>query len=205
MDHSGYQNLYTFVRNIRLARLDFSESVDEFEQNASKGEREELRDEINKLSLSQKQSFNAQYLSMCRKVATVSAERFNSKFLLAMRGPTKKWVIESIARNLFKIDSIEYIMAGTEGGKIYAIKMPSLSKWKKEWEIVDIRAIPELTRRQSRVQLVVEYKRKNDTQIYSTSFHVEIRWSHGKFMQSPEAKLYKDFKWVDIPFVENIV
>jgi hypothetical protein len=96
-------------------------------------------------------------------------------------------------------------MAGTEGSKVYAIKMPSLSKWKKEWEIIDVHAIPELTRGQSRVQLIVQYKRKKDTQILSAPFHIEIRWSHGKFMQSPEAKLYKDFKWANIPFVESIV
>jgi site-specific DNA-methyltransferase (adenine-specific) len=205
MDHAGYQALYSFVRNIRLVQFDFAETVDEFEKDASKNEREELKDETEKLTVLQKSEFDSLYLSMCRKIAEVSADLFNRNFLLTMRGPSPKWVIESIARNLFRIDSIEYIMAGTEGSKVYAIKMPSLSKWKKEWEIIDVHAIPELTRGQSRVQLIVQYKRKKDTQILSAPFHIEIRWSHGKFMQSPEAKLYKDFKWANIPFVESIV
>lgn len=205
MDHSGYQALYSFVRNIRLARFDFPESVEEFDHVASKSEREEVKDEIDKLSAAQRQNFDELYLSMCRKVAEVSAELFNRNYLSTMRGPAPKWVIESITRNLFRIDSVEYIMAGTEGSKVYAIRMPSLSQWKKEWEIVDVQAIPELTRGQSRVQLVVQYKRKKDPQIFSASFHIEIRWSHGKFVQAPEAKLYKDFKWANIPFVESIV
>lgn len=205
MDPPGYQNLYSFVRNIRLIRFDYPELVAEFERVASKNDREEVKDEIAKLTDGEKKKFGELYLAMCRKVAEASAELFNRNFLSTMRGPSPKWVIESIVRNLFRIDSVEYIMAGTAGSKIYAIKMPSLSQWKKEWEIVDVQAFPELTRGQSRVQIVVQYKRKKEITIYLAPFHIEIRWSHGKFAQAPEAKLYKDFNWADIPFVETIV
>ena len=142
---------------------------------------------------------------MCRKVAVASADLFNRNYLSTMRGPSPKWVIESITRSLFRIDSVEYIMAGTEGSNLYAVKMPSLTQWKKEWEIIDVQARPELTRRQSRVQLIVQYKKKKKPENFTANFHIEIRWSHGKFAQSPEAKLYKDFKWVNIPFVKSIV
>lgn len=205
-DPHGYQSLYSFIRNIRLARFDgFPESVEEFERVASHRERDELRQEIDKLSPSQRASFNSLYIAMCRKVAEESAKLFNQNFLSAMRGPTSRWVIENIVRNLFRLDSVSYIMAGTMGSKVYAIKLPSLTQWKKDWEIVDVHAIPELTREQSRVQLIVKYRQKKTNDIHSALFHVEIRWSHGKFMQSPEAKIYKDFNWDNIPFVENLI
>jgi hypothetical protein len=123
----------------------------------------------------------------------------------SMEGPSRGWVIESIAKNLFRIDSADYIMAGESGSKGYAIKMPSFSEWKREWAIEDIQAIPDMTRRQSVVQILVRYRRKKEATEHQSKFHVEVRWSHGKFGQAPEAKLYKDFRWTDVPFVSSIV
>jgi site-specific DNA-methyltransferase (adenine-specific) len=205
VDPSGYQELYSSVRNIRLVRFDYPESVEEFEHVYSKSNRKEIESEISKLVGGEKAKFDELYLAMCRRVAEASAELFNRNFLTAMDGLSPKWVIESIAKNLFRIDSVEYVMAGVTGSKVYAIKMPSLSRWKKEWEIVGVQATPDLSRGQSVVKIIVQYKNKKETTVYEASFHVEIRWSHGKFVQAPEAKLYKDFKWVDVPFVESIV
>lgn len=36
-------------------------------------------------------------------------------------------------------------------------------------------------------------------------YPAEIRWPHGKFCGNPEGKLYKDFKWVDVPFFKRII
>ncbi|MFH2102768.1 MAG: site-specific DNA-methyltransferase [Chloroflexota bacterium] len=205
MAPSAYQALYSFVRSIRLARFDFLDSVDEFERVASKREREELKDEISKLVDGEEEKFNELYLEMCKTVATASADKFNNNFSAAMRGPSPKWIIENITRVLFRIDSVEYIMAGTDGSRKYAIKMPALSQWKKEWEIVDVEATPDLRKGQSIVNLNVQFKRKKEVEIYTAQFPVQIRWSHGKFAQNPEAKVYKDFSWSQIPFVETIV
>jgi hypothetical protein len=142
---------------------------------------------------------------MSHKVAETSAALFNKNYSISMKGPARGWVVESVAKNLFRLDSTEYIMAGESGKNGYAIKMPSLSEWKREWEIIDILAMPDITRGQSVVLLDVKYKRKKESSEYHANFHIEVRWSHGKFSQSPEAKLYKDFNWGSIPFVERIV
>ena len=203
MDSNGYQKLYAFVQSIRLEHL--PRKVTEFERVASKKDREELQTEIGKLIDGEKDEFERLYIEMCHKVAESSATLFNKNYSESMEGPSRGWVIESIAKNLFRIDSADYIMAGESGGKGYAIKMPSFSEWKREWAIADIQAIPDITRRQSVVQILVRYRRKKEATEYQAKFHVEVRWSHGKFGQAPEAKLYKDFRWTDVPFVSSIV
>jgi site-specific DNA-methyltransferase (adenine-specific) len=203
MDPSGYQKLYSSVQQIRLDH--FPQKVTEFERVASKNDRDELQSEISKLIDGEKEEFEKIYTDMSHKVAETSAALFNKNYSISMKGPARGWVVESVAKNLFRLDSTEYIMAGESGKNGYAIKMPSLSEWKREWEIIDILAMPDITRGQSVVLLDVKYKRKKESSEYHANFHIEVRWSHGKFSQSPEAKLYKDFNWGSIPFVERIV
>jgi hypothetical protein len=54
------------------------------------------------------------------------------------------------------------------------------------------------------VVFTVFYEHKASGQSGKAKFHAEIRWSHGKFKQAPEAKLYKDFQRWDVPFIETI-
>ena len=48
--------------------------------------------------------------------------------------------------------------------------------------------------------------RDTETSVLHTfSFRLEICWSHGKFWGAPEGKLYKDFLYVDLPWVNVFV
>ena len=51
-------------------------------------------------------------------------------------------------------------------------------------------------------KLRIDNKTTKETII--VNFHSEIRWSHRKFTGNPEAKLYKDFEWGLLPFLERI-
>jgi sigma54-dependent transcription regulator len=61
--------------------------------------------------------------------------------------------------------------------------------------------VPDLRKKQSVVNITVTYESKVSKMPKTARFHVEIRWSHGKFSQTPEAKLYKDFRWTSIEFL----
>jgi DNA modification methylase len=198
-----FQDLYASVRDIRLDHL--PASATEFEHTARSADRDELQSEIAKLTGSEKAKFESCYKAMCRKTSEISASMFNENYKNSMSGGSKNAVIEYLVRNLFRLDSVEYILAGIAGSREYVIKMPSLSHWKREWEIVDIQAHPDLSRKQSVVLLTVCYKNKQSGTSYNAQFHIEIRWSHRKFCGAPEAKLYKDFNWKDIAFVTSIV
>ena len=74
-----------------------------------------------------------------------------------------------------------------------------------EKNVLQCYAIADLARKQSVVNIVVSYRNKKDKALeYENKFHVEIRWSHGRFCGSPEAKLYKDFKWHEVAFMNPI-
>ena len=47
-------------------------------------------------------------------------------------------------------------------------------------------------------------KNKSSGNIDTAIFHTQIRWSHGKFQNNPEAKLYKNFAWENVDFFESI-
>jgi site-specific DNA-methyltransferase (adenine-specific) len=198
-----FQNLYSTVRNIRLTR--FPQLVEDFEKQASKEDREEIQSEIRKLSGESKAEFENNYINLCHNVAKYSANMFNNYYQESMNGSSRNIVIQHIVKYLFRIDSVEYILAGVSGSKDYAVKIPSLNQWVREWKIMSIEASADLNRKQSVVCLVVKYQNKKDKLLYTAKFHIEIRWSHGKFCGSPEAKLYKDFKWANIAFVNSII
>ncbi|MFZ2096785.1 MAG: site-specific DNA-methyltransferase [Anaerolineales bacterium] len=200
---ADFQSLYSGIRDIRLSH--FPESIEEFEKEALKDDRKELQDEINKLSSEAKSKFETNYINLCHNVARYSADKFNGYYHQSMNGSSRNSVIQHIVRFLFRIESIEYIFAGTTGKTYYGVKIPSLHQWIKEWKILDIEAVPDFHRKQSVVNLFVNYKNKTLGGLYTAKFHIEIRWSHGKFCGSPEAKLYKDFRWTDIVFVNPII
>jgi len=205
-DRGGLQKLYNIVRKVRLYRFpQFPQSIEDFEQNAQPKHRSELQSEIKKLTSDELDEFTKQYLEMCSNVSSASANIFNKSFQDALQTPSRNAVTEHLVKNLFRMDSVEYVSVGIENNKVFAIRIPSITQWKKEWQVLDIEAKPDLDKKQSRVIIMVKFRNKISKDIHSAQFHVEIRWSHKKFGGAPEAKLYKDFKWAEIPFVQNIL
>ena len=63
----------------------------------------------------------------------------------------------------------------------------------------------QVQREQPVVKLLLTLENKTSRKQEKIPFHVEIRWSHGGFGGNPEAKLYKEFAWLDLPFVTKIL
>jgi hypothetical protein len=206
-DPDGFQELYDSTKEIQLDRFpaSFPSSVKEFERIASRNDRKELAKGIDKLEGEARDTFEKARIKMCHKVASVSAQMFNEYLQVSLNSSSKNSIIDKIVKDLFRLDSVEYIVAGVSDGKEFAVKVPSIDDFRQEWEIKSIKAVADLSRKQSVVNILVTYKNKVDkTAEYTNKFHVEIRWSHGKFCGSPEAKLYKDFKWYDVAFMQPV-
>lgn len=203
MTPSEYQFLYDFIRNNIEESHYLPSDVTLFEQSFKRKDRKLIKDRIKNLSLTKKEEFDRLYLQMCHEVAKRSATVFNEKLKLSVQSRSRKAVLEQLARFFFRLDSVEYVLGGIDRGKAFAVVIPDLSNWNRNWTITQVVAEPELERKQSRVRFYVTVKAKNgDT--YTAEFHAEIRWSHGKFQGNPEAKLYKDFVWEELPFFESI-
>lgn len=94
------------------------------------------------------------------------------------------------------------MLAGLDEGNPFAVRLLDITNWKKEWVVKSITAIPLPDRGQSIVNMILEVEKKLTRARYQLPFHVEIRWSHGKFCGNPEGKLYKEFHWRDVPFYQ---
>jgi hypothetical protein len=199
--------LYGSTKEIQLDRFpaSFPSSVKEFERIASRNDRNELAKGIDKLEGKARDTFEKARIKMCHRVASDSAQIFNEYLQVSLNSSSKNSIIDKIIKDLFRLDSVEYIVAGVSAGKEFAVRVPSIDDFRQEWEIRSIKAVADLSRKQSVVNIIVAYRNKaNKTAEYTNKFHVEIRWSHGKFCGSPEAKLYKDFKWCDVAFMQTI-
>jgi tRNA A-37 threonylcarbamoyl transferase component Bud32 len=197
-----YQELYSFVRSKGLERL--PEDVTKLDKQIKRREREQIKIVIKQLSEEENKDFNQLYLRMCHKVAKVSADIFNENYSISMRGRSRNAVLEQITRHFFRMDTVDYILGGIDKQEAFAVIVPDLTRWKREWIITNVLAEPELDREQSRVRFSVNYKNRNTGMEKIAEFHTQIRWSHGKFQNNPEAKLYKNFAWEEVAFFESI-
>lgn len=205
-DSAGIQALYGFVSQRLAAIRPIHATFAEFDAHAAKPVRKEVQQLISELADPDRVEFIRLYTSMCHRVADVSAEVFNRNVAEAMRSTRSVSIIENIVEHCFRINSTSYILAGMDKGHFYALVIPDITGWKRAWRVNHIQATPDAESGQSVVNVVLEIGARAAGAINRRyEFHVEIRWSHGKFCGSPEAKLYKNFPWSDVPFFRVIV
>jgi len=181
----------------------FPDDIYEFGKKAKKEDRKRIKNIIAKFSSKQKVGFYELYIAMCHKVASNSAETFNTKLEASLKSNLKSSTIELMAKTFFRINAVEYIFCGIDKTKDFAVVVPDLTDWKRKWKIIGVSAAPDLSREQSVVNISVECE--SNKKKYTFNYHVEIRWSHGKFCGSPEGKLYKEFPWLDVPFYKPLI
>lgn len=202
-DPSGISNLYRFAR--ANSGLDLPEDYPSFEETIHRERRDDFQDAIGRFSGDVKAEFLSIYQAMCRRVAEYSAQLFNQNYASASGTNRRSALLENLVKQFFRVNSVPYILAGLDNRKPFALEIPDLTAWKQNWRLVEVSARPDLTRKQSVVNIGVTVERKELRQRFPLSFHVEIRWSHGKFCGNPEAKLYKEFDWADVPFFKEIL
>ena len=203
-DPAGYQQLYEFARDQFQKELPINAS--DFEMHISRTERDEFQEFVTKeLTGQARKQFETLYAMMCNNVAQNSAIEFDKHFS-NLKSNERPAVYEMIVRQFFRIDTIPYLLVGLDKGKGFAVQIPDLTTWKRQWRVESIEAIPDLGRGQSVVKIKVTTADKNSrTTTYEFSFRVEIRWSHGKFCGNPEGKLYKGFAWTAVPFFDGMI
>lgn len=199
----SYQHLYTFVRN--SSTEDLPEQVTDYHIKTTEVQRKSFGKLSASLPPDEQRQFNELYWTLCREVAEKSSAIFNEALKKSLSGKQKNSVIEYMVRDLFRMSDSEYILCGLDRNKEFAVAIPSLTTWRQSWSVRSLVAAPDLTAKQSKVNIVLEIRNVGERTDHLLAFHVEIRWSHGKFNGSPEAKVYKDFRWLDIPFFEDLM
>lgn len=198
VSYDRFNELYCLLRD--SLNLTYT-SVLEFEEKAGKLERKQIQDFL-KQRTDIYEKFMDIYVSLCHETAVKSAEIFNNN-VTETRKEHPKTLWETIAKVFLRLNGTPYLLVSLENGTVFLLKVPDLTTFLRQFEFTNVFAQADLARRQSVVDIKIGCKQKNG-KTKELKYHVEIRWSHGKFCGNPEAKLYKHFLWKDAPGFETL-
>ncbi len=130
------------------------------------------------------------YERLCKAVSARTADRWTE----AMAGANA----EAVVWRLLRIGSAPYFVLGTNRSGPMRLRIDTPWDWRQRFRLrrVDVET---QTGGQPRVGWSVRYEMHDTGEERLVRGHVEIRWSHGRFGQPPEAKVYLDSRHVDVP------
>jgi hypothetical protein len=101
---------------------------------------------------------------------------------------------------LLRIGSAPYFVLGNDRrtGAPARYRVASPWDWRTSYELEAFTVTPS-TAGQPRVDWSCRVRSRQDDRSATVAGHVEIRWSHGRFAQPPEAKVYLDTPMADLP------
>lgn len=193
-----YQELYTWIRSQSSENL--PAQVDDYHRTVKGNRRKLLSRLVNQLTEAQKSHFDSLYLRLCQDVAEESADRFNIAIQSSFSGPIRNSVAEEIVKTLFRLGDSEYVLCGLDHNHGFGVDVTDITSWKRQWMLRSVIAQPDLSRGQSIVDINLVIENRQTRQQHNIAFEVQIRWAHGKFSGNPEAKVYKKFPWIAVPF-----
>jgi hypothetical protein len=123
-------------------------------------------------------------------VAEASAARWEKALVGADR--------ERALWRLLRIGSAPYFVLGASGDGSLRLRIGTAWDWRQHFRIVDVSVTPAV-REQPVVEWAVTVAGLRSTAERTVAGHVEVRWSHGKFAQPPEAKVYLDTPHAQVP------
>ena len=133
------------------------------------------------------------YTEFSHTVAAATAKRWASNLNTVRKRETMLW-------RLLRLESAPYFVLG-ESAEGHPLQYRVATPWdfRLRYAFRDLFVAPNRDAQQP----VVHWKavvRNNDTEMEETvEGHIEIRWSHGRFGPSPEAKVYLDTPHHDVP------
>jgi len=180
-------------------------NVESFFNQTTQDERKNLVRKANLLDEEKSRALTYSYLRLCHKTASQSASLFNQNLNAAIRTNRARGVKIGIIKTFFRLNTSPYILAGVDRGADIALNIPDSNSWNKTWEFISVEAYPDTNAGQAIVKFLAKIRNREMKTNHEFHFHAEIRWSHGKLCGNPEGKLYKDFDWVELPFIENLL
>lgn len=133
----------------------------------------------------------ARYQAMTTVVAEVSARRWRHQLGKALAREEMAW-------RLLRLQAAPYFVLGTTEGATLRVRVGTPWDWRQRFDLQTFDVAPE-TGGQPRVswRLAVHDRETDEDRV--AAGHVEVRWSHGRFGQPPEAKVYLDTPHRDVP------
>ena len=133
----------------------------------------------------------ALWSDVCAKVGEESAQRWR----IAM--PTSRHRLRLLWR-LLRITTAAYFVLGADKAAHLRLRVDSAWDWDQAYDLRSFEVAPK-TSGQPEVVWHADVQRRSDHAELAVDGHVEIRWSHGRFLGSPESKVYLDTPHAEVP------
>ena len=135
------------------------------------------------------------YESLCAAVAEESARRWQASIDSAGPGAA-----EAVLWRLLRVGSAPYFVLGSHGSeRPLRLRVASPWDWRRSFQLRRFEVTP-LPGGQPMVRWRAVVRDLAHGRVELTiEGHVEIRWSHGRFSGPPEAKVYLDTPFVEVP------
>ena len=127
---------------------------------------------------------SAAYRELILEVGRSSAARWRASL-------SSKRAKEAMLWRLLRISSAPYFVLGTSGDRSLRVRVTTPWDWRRRFEFKNFECWGD-DAGQPRVGWRATVRDHDSGEDESVDGHVEIRWSHGRFGQSPEAKVYLD-------------
>jgi hypothetical protein len=171
-----YQDLYVACRDaVGIGALPTSAAA------LTSGDREFLRRAL--AGRRYPERARAAYRRFCAEVSDRSAERWADA--LAGIAP------ERMLWRLLRIGNAPYFLLGADGASSLRLRVDTTWDWHHRFGCRGL-AVRAARAGQPRVDWTARYVERATGRAGTVGGHVEIRWSHGRFGQPPEAKVYLD-------------
>ena len=131
------------------------------------------------------------YLELTDAVSRESAAVWRSRVKTKRARETQLW-------RLLRIGPAPYYMLGSSKSRNLRLRITTPWDWRRRFEFRDLEVWGEQAG-QARVGWRATVRDHEVAQDRVVDGHVEIRWSHGRFAQAPEAKVYLDTDHADVP------
>jgi len=134
---------------------------------------------------------------LCQAVSLVSAERWRTNLNDRRRRLRMLW-------RLLRIGDAPYFVLGADASSSLRLRLGSSWDWMQRFELRSFEVHPRPAG-QPEVGWAGEVRDRASGLDRVVKGHVEIRWSHGRFRGSPEAKVYLDTHSIDVPGYHPLV
>jgi hypothetical protein len=131
------------------------------------------------------------YARLCAQVSARSAERWRTNV-------ARHHAAERMLWRLLRIGNAAYFLLGADPRRSLRLRVASPWDWRQAYRLVGLE-IDAAHSGQPQVNWCATYTDRGSSRRRTVQGHVEVRWSHGRFAQPPEAKVYIDTPSDQIP------
>jgi len=131
------------------------------------------------------------YRALCARVSGASARRWRDNLDRAGAAERMVW-------RLLRIGNAAYFLLGADPRRSLRLRVASPWDWRQAYRFVALDVVA-AEAGQPQVNWSATYVERATKRRCRVQGHVEVRWSHGRFAQPPEAKVYIDTPSDELP------